>query len=462
MHPYLISMKKGLSVPLFLFLTLFYSCNDEAPVENTPGKLVIAMKPIDAESATRSKAQDAPEAILISIESANSNELVYDLEEIKLVKLGDSFLSQAIELPTGNYRITRFLVVGSDDKVLYATPLEGSDLAHLVSEPLPMVVSVQKNATVEVLMEAVSVDEGVQPSDLGYATFALNLIKHKKLLVLTSIAKEGGDSEPVNGTFEVQAKNLEGNVLWTQAWPISKTKEIVIPVTERYTFILSKAGHIPHIQHYQYKHIESVNTLSFELIPEGSDDFIVEYFDLAGSTITAYFPTDKGKIYTRVDLPKDSDIQPIYLYIDCGASTFTGYPLSPFFFKEVVMNYPDELDGSVNFVSSAVNLFDNLPFAKSLNLRDIVVLGSANFTKEFDRDVVVERYFLADRFDGLFKDHFIRSFDKQKFLDYWCGQVYPRPPFCEYLSTEGDKTKSEYLQSQRESVLSKSQHLLHQ
>ncbi len=62
-------------------------------------------------------------------------QMIYDKEPLQLLKFGDQYITRLLELPVGEFKLTEFMLIDSSGTVLWATPVEGSNLAHLVKDP---------------------------------------------------------------------------------------------------------------------------------------------------------------------------------------------------------------------------------------------------------------------------------------------------------------------------------------
>lgn len=120
-----------------------------------------------------------PVAVIVSLESSAGRELL-SMERLELYKLGNAYVSATTEVPV-DYQsgeailLTDFLVVDSDNKVIYATPKSGSDLAHLVDWPLPMELKVYAGSYTTVIPQVVATCD-IDASALGYITFGFEII----------------------------------------------------------------------------------------------------------------------------------------------------------------------------------------------------------------------------------------------------------------------------------------------
>ncbi|MBN1797866.1 MAG: hypothetical protein JW822_04790 [Spirochaetales bacterium] len=114
-------------------------------------------------------------AVVVSIENADSGELVYDTYELVLYNINGQFITESLTLNTGDYNLTQYLVIDDDQNVIFAAPLEGSNLAELVSDPLPIQFTVFNNVTTSVNVEVLPT-EGSTAQDFGYAVYTFDVI----------------------------------------------------------------------------------------------------------------------------------------------------------------------------------------------------------------------------------------------------------------------------------------------
>jgi hypothetical protein len=112
--------------------------------------------------------------ILISVMNENG-EYVFEDEIIPLISFGNEFITGKIEMETGSYQLTSFMVVGPEGNVIYAAPREGSPKAFLVNRPLPMNFKVRPGDVTRVSPEVLKVGDS-EPGDFGYVAFGFNVV----------------------------------------------------------------------------------------------------------------------------------------------------------------------------------------------------------------------------------------------------------------------------------------------
>ncbi|MEQ1586680.1 MAG: hypothetical protein ABL895_12420 [Cyclobacteriaceae bacterium] len=178
-------MKKSLWLVLLLMSTTLQLCTDES--ENlAPEKVQFTcVFTGTGNDGGRMQSTELPAALLISMEN-NVGVPLFTLREIKLLRIGDSFMTEPLEFLQGYYKITDFLLVDDSSKVLYATPKNGSTLAKAVVRPLPYGFNVTKNKIINVEMEVIDVSQRL-PEEFGYASFGINAVNPLRLSVFTTV-----------------------------------------------------------------------------------------------------------------------------------------------------------------------------------------------------------------------------------------------------------------------------------
>jgi hypothetical protein len=112
---------------------------------------------------------------MVSIEDMEGNSVISD-SLIPVYAFGTGFTSENVELQTGDYNLTKFLVINPSGTVIYAAPIEGSPLAYLVNDPLPLNFSIRADQVTTVAPEVLLVGDQT-PGQFGYASFGMQIIK---------------------------------------------------------------------------------------------------------------------------------------------------------------------------------------------------------------------------------------------------------------------------------------------
>jgi len=113
--------------------------------------------------------------IMVSIEDMEGNFVISD-SLIPVYAFGTGFTSENVELETGDYNLTKFLVINPSGTVMYASPVEGSPLAYLVNDPLPLNFSIRTDLVTTVAPEVLLVGDQT-PGQFGYANFGIQIVK---------------------------------------------------------------------------------------------------------------------------------------------------------------------------------------------------------------------------------------------------------------------------------------------
>jgi hypothetical protein len=129
-------------------------------------------------------------SLIVSIEDSEGG-VVYDRKNILLYKMGEGFISEPLALEVGEYRLTEFLVLDDQGQVIFATPIEGSEKAYLVDDPLPIEFIVSKDEVTTVIPEVLDT-EGAIPEDFGYSGFSFEVVETFVFLVSVFVVAETG------------------------------------------------------------------------------------------------------------------------------------------------------------------------------------------------------------------------------------------------------------------------------
>jgi hypothetical protein len=123
-------------------------------------------------------------AALVTIKDRNGK-LIYDKEYLEIFKFGEQFTTRSLKIPVGAFQLTEFMLIDSSGTVLWATPVEGSRLAHLVRKPLPIPFDVSVDQTTSLSVQVVRVGDH-PPADFGYVNFHIGFVDRFCLQVFYS------------------------------------------------------------------------------------------------------------------------------------------------------------------------------------------------------------------------------------------------------------------------------------
>jgi hypothetical protein len=168
------TMKKTIHLSIMIVLSFLWQRCTEDPTPATPGNVRFTINPTADPGGRVSSSLPTGASLYVSIREAGGAQ-VYTLHHINLLKIGEEYISEPVGLPVGNYELTDFLIVNADDEVVYATPKEGSAMAHLVDDPLPAAFAVGEDAITGLNVQVVPTG-ATPPAAFGYVTFQVDVV----------------------------------------------------------------------------------------------------------------------------------------------------------------------------------------------------------------------------------------------------------------------------------------------
>lgn len=265
-------MKKlDLLIPIFLVAILLQNCAEE---ENTVPQNIQFSLQVTSDLSGGRVSTELPEgtALLLSLQR-NTGEAVFTHKKIELLKLGDGYVTAPLQLTTGAYKITDFLLVNASSEILHATPLKGSRLAEAVTHPLPYGFNVGKNKTANIAMEVIPAGTNT-PEDFGFASFGVGVVN---VFQLSVFAGEENDLELstaealiLNGddTLHRYALSAKANLI-----PFYNDPEA------SYTLAVIKHGYARYTQPFVYKDVvQQLNNQSLQVVLKPAVTLVVRPF----------------------------------------------------------------------------------------------------------------------------------------------------------------------------------------
>src|SRR5690349_9310835 len=156
-----------------MMIAIAASCDPNDPELIRKGSLSLGITPEDKNGSGRAQGTEYY-AIVVSIEDTHGKAVETDLT-LTLLQFGEGYMTNALQLAPGNYRITKFLVIDQANTVVLATPREGSSLADLVSDALPIEFAVTSENLTSVVPEVLPVTADQTPTDFGYVNFGFEI-----------------------------------------------------------------------------------------------------------------------------------------------------------------------------------------------------------------------------------------------------------------------------------------------
>jgi hypothetical protein len=204
-----------------------------------------------AGKAGRVAAAEDPQQVLVTIKDGDGN-TVAEQQSLTLYKFGDHFLSAPFTLAaskTANYSLSEFFVIGADQKVAYASPREGSKLAHLVNDPLDISFRVDANQITTVSPEVLAVDSTSDASDYGYGQFGFSVVK-KIDVVISSFLRGENNFELTKSHLKIEGVRDSSYTDTTALWSyevdlLAKANNLSLRQYPYYKITATKDGYQP-------------------------------------------------------------------------------------------------------------------------------------------------------------------------------------------------------------------------
>lgn len=232
---------------LFLF-TVFSITSCEKWLNDKTGKGKAEFSLTVPDNGSKSLSGSSPDGgiesyhILVSIEDLKGNAVITD-SLIPIYAFGTGFTSENIELEAGDYNLTKFMVIDPSGAVLYAAPVEGSPLAYLVNDPLPVGFSIHPDQVTSVAPEVLLVGDQ-PPSQFGYANFGMQVIKPLGFWTICILECPMCLSPTQLTTAKLTVYANNG---WHYTFKLEAALNhlIIRGGSEFYTFLLEKEGYLP-------------------------------------------------------------------------------------------------------------------------------------------------------------------------------------------------------------------------
>jgi uncharacterized repeat protein (TIGR02543 family) len=172
--------------------------------------------------------------VLISATDSGGT-LVLNNYKADIYALNNSYLTAPIPLTAGNYQVTSFIVLDSNNSILYLTPTQtaSADVKALVSTVLPMSFQVAGTQATSVALQVLAPDSDV--SDFGYPGMSVTPVSYISFLSSVEVQQ--------NGAWQLTDANLTVNGI-SYSHPAS-TSKLRVATAASYTLAFSKTGYFP-------------------------------------------------------------------------------------------------------------------------------------------------------------------------------------------------------------------------
>jgi hypothetical protein len=193
--------KQFLALSLLAVGLCLLSCNDQAvQLEKKKVQFVLTPGTLPDGRVDNITLPENARAI-ISVTSSSGTSVLSD-HEVAVSKVGESYVTDMLELMPGAYRVTDFMIVNEDED-FYVTPKSGAELSSLVADALPYNFSTSDNTLASVHMPVVD----VRNQDLRKAGYASSKSKGNTSLSITVYETKAGQTYLTSATASVSQNN---------------------------------------------------------------------------------------------------------------------------------------------------------------------------------------------------------------------------------------------------------------
>jgi hypothetical protein len=229
---------------ILLVVFAFSSCEKDSDTSKGTAKFSIAS--IEESNQLKSAWADndlVSYHVMVSVEDSDGNPVLTG-QLIPVYVFGTGFISEELEMTEGDYFLTEFMLIDPSGEVIAATPLEGSPLAYLVNDPLPVSFSIAGGVATVVAPELLAVGSH-PPGDFGYVSFGGQIIKplgFYTICVIDNPLSMSPAQLPVEADLTVFA-----GYDWHYRFSLKAAVNhlIIRGGYQYYTFLLEKEGYMP-------------------------------------------------------------------------------------------------------------------------------------------------------------------------------------------------------------------------
>jgi len=226
-------------------LFVIYSCeknNGDSTGKGTAEFSVSLPADIGTKSALAPDSATISYQIMISVEDMTGNAVFTD-KLIPIYSFGTGFVSENVEIKTGEFKLTKFMVINPSGAVVYAAPMSGSPLAYLTNRPLPFNFSIFPKQVTRIMPEVLAVGDQT-PDKFGYAIFGVQIINPLEFWTVAIL-----DNPLIMAPTQFTTAKL--TVTATNGWHYTFQLQaavnhlVIRGGSEVYYFVLEKEGYVP-------------------------------------------------------------------------------------------------------------------------------------------------------------------------------------------------------------------------
>jgi hypothetical protein len=193
---------------------------------------------------------------------------------------------------TQEFYLSEFMILDASNTVLYATPKEGSELAHLVKDPLDIEFTVSPDLVTTVTPEVVAVNNA-SPGQFGYAEFGFNIVNTIEVVFSTFIQNNAYQLTNAHLKVEGLADSTSSapSVLWTYETDLlAKANIVALKTSAAYRITVTKDGYTTWQEIKGLKQSANVNIFlvqgsTVDVYTAGNSGYVAAYFKNGQETL---------------------------------------------------------------------------------------------------------------------------------------------------------------------------------
>lgn len=250
---------------LVIAFIMLFGCHDDSSSSKEIVQFELELlERLTGDAGRTSAASDIPPGAKLRLSIKTTSDItVFSLQDFDLLRVGESVISPPIELASGGYWITDFMIISSNNEVLFATPKNDSPFSKFVSNPLDRYFDVSNGGVNKIRMEVIDVSASA-PEEFGYVSFNVGVV-HPLSIAVFAATESGAVLTDANLIIEKGQDLVQANTLLPQV----NTIGLRLGRDEVYTMRVSRPGYLSYHRDFTYEQLilETGGSLNITLMP---------------------------------------------------------------------------------------------------------------------------------------------------------------------------------------------------
>lgn len=206
-------MKKFMQLLLIAGIALLASCSKKG-TNITPDPDPSTLQAYAMWTVTGVQQTNQPLYALISITDKNGSPVVTN-KKLSLDDIQGRYKTDRLLLPKGSFKLTKFIIVRSNDSAVHAVPLAQTEKATQVPRPLPVDVTIDRSGINDQNITVIKVQTTDRAESFGYTNADLGFQDWTQVKVRLTIRVGQVAYDSLPGTLQVDALSQTGEQ-WTR------------------------------------------------------------------------------------------------------------------------------------------------------------------------------------------------------------------------------------------------------